>query len=306
MKISRSFNTIFTIGFVLSLSFSTNATIGDDATDEPTRHPEDTDEPTRPPAGDPFVTGDPHFRTWSGESYDFHGACDLVLLKNEHFDKSVGMDIHIRNKKMRGMFSYVDSAAVRIGDDTLEVKGGKDGGFWLNGEEGANIDSTVSLVSKFPLVIKKLSEKSRQFIINLGDEEAIVITTWNAMVRVSIKDASSENFGKSTGLMGTFYTGEKIGRDGITNIDDFIMFGQEWQVLPTEVKLFHEIGGAVQSPARCEIPSMSKMRRRLGDASVTVGEAEMACSRVDPAESELCIFDVIASNDKDLAGAYLL
>lgn len=249
------------------------------------------------------VAGDPHFRTWSGEPYDFHGVCDLVLLKNSEFDGGLGMDIHIRSKKMKSMFSYVDSASMRIGDDTLEVRGGKEGGFWLNGEQGANIDTTVSLSGKFLVEIEDQSEKSRQFSINLGGNEAIVITTWNAMVRVSINQASSDHFGTSVGLMGAFSTGEKLGRDGMTNIDDFNLFGQEWQVLPTEAKLFHEIGG-VQSPSRCEIPSAFEMRRRLGNASITVEEAKMACSRVNPTEYEMCIFDVMASNDKDFAGAY--
>jgi len=256
---------------------------------------------------EPVVSGDPHFKTWSGESYDFHGICDLVLLKNTQFDEGLGMDIHIRSKKMLGKFSYVDSVSVRIGDDTLEVKGGKEGGFWINSEQGANIDNVeeaVVLSGKFPVAIEQLSEKSREFRINLGGDEAIVMKTWNALVRVSISNASSKNFGTSLGMMGAFSTGGKLGRDGITNIEDFNMFGQEWQVLQTEAKLFHEIGNAVQSPSRCEIPSSSDMRRRLREASVTVEEAKMACDRVGPAEFDLCMFDVMASNDKDLAGAY--
>jgi hypothetical protein len=248
---------------------------------------------------DPTVYGDPHFKTWSGESYDFHGICDLVLLKNAQFD-GVGMDIHIRSKRMVERFSYVDGASVRIGDDTLEVKGGKNGGFWINGEQRAE---EAVLSGKFPVAIKKVNDKSSEVTIKLGGTEAIVITTWNAMVRVSISHASSEHFGTSVGMMGAFPAGEKLGRDGVI-IDDFDKFGQEWQVLTTEPKLFHEIANAVLSPARCEIPNRSEMRRRLGAASLTVEEAKMACSRVNPDEFDLCIFDVMASNDKDLAGAY--
>merc|ERR1719491_2267566 len=136
---------------------------------------------------DPTVYGDPHFKTWSGESYDFHGICDLVLLKNAQFD-GVGMDIHIRSKKMQERFSYVDGASVRIGDDTLEVKGGEEGGYWINGERGADIynDEEVAVLSgKFTVAIKKVNDKSREVTINLGGNEATVITTWNAMVRVS-------------------------------------------------------------------------------------------------------------------------
>jgi len=289
MKISISTKTFFTVG--VALCFSSFTTVMGQR-----KLPN-------------FVTqraafGDPHFQTWSGESYDFHGVCDLVLVKNAQFDEGLAMDIHIRSKQMREKFSYVDSASVRIGEDTLEVNGGKEGGFWMNGEQGADIDTTASLSGKFPIAIKKLSENSMQYAISLGGDEAIVITTWNAMVSVSISHASSEHFGTSVGMMGAFSTGEKLGRDGITNIDDFNKFGQEWQVLETEVKLFHDIGDVIQSPSRCQIPSSSEMRRRLGEASVTVKEAKMACNLVDHAEFDLCVFDVMASNDKDLAGAY--
>jgi hypothetical protein len=65
--------------------------------------------PTNPPAPDTptpedevsdktFVQGDPHFKTFGGEMYDFHGECDLVLLHNPEFNNNLGMDIHIRTK----------------------------------------------------------------------------------------------------------------------------------------------------------------------------------------------------------------
>jgi hypothetical protein len=258
---------------------------------------------------DPAVSGDPHFRTWSGESYDFHGVCDLVLLKNTHFGEGLGMDIHVRTMVMFKMYSYVDSASVRIGNDTLEVKGGEKDIIWMNGEQVVDIDDNedaIVLSSKFPVSIKKLSERSTEVRINLGGNEEIVIKTWGKMVRVSVSHASSENFGTSVGMMGAYSTGAKLGRDGITKIEDSNIFGQEWQVLPTEAKLFHEIGDTVQSPVSCEIPSSHEMRRRLLEATVTLEEAKMACDHwgVAPAEFDLCTFDIMATNDVDSAGAY--
>ena len=72
---------------------------------------------------DPAVFGDPHFKTWAGEFYDFHGVCDLVLIKNPEFKNGLGMHIHLRTTRTR-MWSYVSSAAIRIGEDILEVIGG--------------------------------------------------------------------------------------------------------------------------------------------------------------------------------------
>lgn len=40
----------------------------------------------------PLVFGDPHFETWTGEKFDFHGACDLKLLES----RSHNLTIHIR------------------------------------------------------------------------------------------------------------------------------------------------------------------------------------------------------------------
>jgi len=286
MNISTNAKMILSMGVALCFSSVADAFI--------------TEFPSVSPTAGGF--GDPHFRMWSGEPYDFHGVCDLVLLSNAKFDEDLGMDIHVRSKKMLHQFSYIDALAVRIGEDTLEVKGGKEGGFWMNGEKGADSEA-VALSGKYSVEIEKKNEKSTQYTINLGGDEAIVITTWNAMVRVDIDNPTNENFGTSVGMMGSFSTGEKLGRDGVTSIEEFNDFGQEWQVLPAEPKLFHETGD-VQSPTQCEIPSKFEMRRRLDEASITIEEAEVLCSHVRSDDFDLCVFDVMASSDKNMVGAY--
>merc|ERR1712232_1440220 len=55
--------------------------------------------------------GDPHFKLWDGKAYDFHGICDLVLLHNPEFNNGLGMDIHIRTKKMKH-WSYIKTAVI--------------------------------------------------------------------------------------------------------------------------------------------------------------------------------------------------
>merc|ERR1711862_902758 len=60
----------------------------------------------------------------------------------------------------------------------------------------------------------------------------------------------------------------------------------------------------VQHPTRCEIPTKSSIRRRLAESKITLAEAEQACSGVVQPEFDLCVFDVMATNDKDVAGAY--
>jgi len=248
------------------------------------------------------VSGDPHFRTWSGEKYDFHGVCDLVLLTNPNFEEELGMDIHVRSKKMNQRFSYVSSASVRIGEDILEVTGKE---FWINGKKGTAEGKQDEIeLARYLVEILELNEKSHQFTINLGNNEKIVIKTWNAMVRVGIENASDKNFGASSGLMGVFITGTKLARDGITKIDDINDFGREWQVLPTEPKIFHGISDVPVSPIQCIIPNAKDMRRRLNEFSLTMEEAKVACTHADSVDFDLCVFDVMVSNDKDMSGVY--
>lgn len=76
--------------------------------------------------------GDPHFKTWTGIKYDYHGECDLVLVNNPSFADGLGLRVHIRTVRV-GYFSYIERTAIKIGDDVLEFANRKS--WTLNGEE---------------------------------------------------------------------------------------------------------------------------------------------------------------------------
>lgn len=252
--------------------------------------------------------GDPHIQTFSGELYDFHGICDLVLLHNPGFENGLGMDIHIRTKKMH-QWSYISSAAVKIGEDTFELKAeNKKADYWVNGMIGdeALLSRNKILqmtVSGYPIKYRQLNSLQKEFIIDLGHGERIEFKTWKKMIRVEVVGPTPQNFGSSVGLMGTYEKSLKIGRDHKTILDDLNAFGQEWQVLESEPMLFHDIDGP-QAPTRCEIPSNVQVRRRLAESTITLESAEIACASVSKEDFNLCVFDVMASNDKKIAGAY--
>jgi len=265
------------------------------------------------PTISPSVQGDPHFKTWAGESYDFHGVCDLVLLRNNKFENGLGMDIHTRTSKMR-LWSYVSVAAVRVGEDILEVMGGaKENNFWINGVLGKEMISNnndenneitlIATISGYPIYFHQVNNKQRTFVIDLGEEEKIVIGTWNSFVRIQFENAKSKHFEGSVGLMGSFSEGIRLARDNITVLEDFNVFGQEWQVLQSERKLFHTIEGP-QHPTKCAIPSSSEMRRSLGESQITLLDAKKACVDVNKDVADLCVFDVMATNDEKAVGAY--
>ena len=114
---------------------------------------------------------------------------------------------------------------------------------------------------------------------------------------------SSDTFRGSRGLMGLYGSGARLGRQGEEAIEDLIAFGMEWQVLPSEDMLFHNVEGP-QAPIQCVLPKLSNLRRRLEETGITLGDAELACSRVSQADFDSCVFDVLATNDKEIAGAY--
>ena len=138
------------------------------------------------------------------------------------------------------------------------------------------------------------------------DDENIVIGSWHLLVRVSFKNMRNGDFKDSTGLMGSFPGGIKLARDNSTIIEDHNMFGQEWQVLDSEPKLFNNIEGP-QHPSKCKTFSLLEMRRRLGESKLTFNEVEKICNKanlLNEAEVDLCIFDVLATNNKFTAEAY--
>jgi len=280
-------------------------------TKEPTKR-----EPVAPPTKaregvDPGVAGDPHFKTWAGESYDFHGVCDLVLLKNTIFQNGLGLTIHIRTSRMLS-WSFVSVVALRIGEDILEVIGGEEeDNFWINEVKGRNKEvgskndemALVSTLSGYPVYYKEVNSQHREFEIVLGGTEKIKIGTWHSFVRIHLENAKSDHFGKSMGLMGSFSEGVTLARDNVTVLDEFNAFGSEWQVLHSEPKLFRVVEGP-QHPTQCEIPSSLALRRRLADSTISLVDARKACADVQEDAFDLCLFDVLATNDEMTAGAY--
>jgi len=225
------------------------------------------------------------------------------MLSNENFENNLGMDIHIRTKKMH-MWSYISVLAIRIGKSILEVIGKDGGSYIINGNVHQGNNDNLMMLSGYPIIYSKKNKKQQAFRLNLGNLEAIVIKTWNSFVSVHFENPKSEHFEDSTGLMGSFPDGVWLARDNVTIFDDANRLGQEWQVMETETKLFHQVQGPQQPLKKCEIPSNLDMRRRLGENTMTKQHAETACIGVDVSSMDLCIFDVMASRDESVAGAY--
>jgi len=284
--------------------------------------PTDPTTPTQPSApseaGEPTPSGsqgDPHFKTWHNEHFEFHGQCDLILTKDRDFADGLGIDVQIRTKLVR-FWSYIKQAAVRIGVDILEVQGMADdiagkSNYWINYEYQGELDT----IGGFPITVEeppcrgKCKFHKRKFTIDLSSKypgQSVEIHAFNEFVRVDIVGATEESFGNTVGMLGDFKTGKTIARDGVTEIHDFRDFGKEWQALPEEDILFHDVTEP-QFPQKCieaEDPR-GERRRRLEESSITEEEAEKTCGHVkDILDRKDCVYDILATQDLDMVGAY--
>jgi hypothetical protein len=247
--------------------------------------------------------GDPHFKTWRGQHFDYHGECDLVLLHTSAFESGLGLDVHIRTK-VRHHMSYISSAAIRIGKDLLEVE--SQGVYWLNGVLNADLPDEFS---GFAFSHTQPTDKQHVFEVYLGGRERIKVKTYKDFVSVLVEQGQSKHFGDSTGLMGDFRMGHMIARDGKTVIDDVNAFGQEWQVLDTEPSLFHTVRLPQHPQQVCTLPpplQASRLRRRLLESSpIAELTAEKACEHWGEGKDD-CVFDVLTTGDLEMAvmGAY--
>merc|ERR1712125_294065 len=116
--------------------------------------------------------GDPHFKLWDGEAYDFHGICDLVLLHNPEFNNGLGMDIHIRTKKMKH-WSYIKTAVIRIGNESFEVMAERKHNYYWNNriagdEEIYTMKELPATISGYNIQFRKINSQQLEYTIVIG------------------------------------------------------------------------------------------------------------------------------------------
>jgi cysteine-rich repeat protein len=243
------------------------------------------------------VHGDPHFKTWAGTRYDFHGECDLILFSSSKFKAGLGVDLHIRTTMRRDM-SYISNAALRIGTDVLEVA--SKGVYYLNGVLGAAMPNKIS---GFHIAYSQPNANQNVFEVDLGEGELIKIKTYKDFVSIMVDGAETKDLGDVVGLMGALEKGVMFARDGSTVLADHDVFGQEWQVLDTEPKIF-QTNRLPQHPMQCTMPSTAQtatQRRRLSESSTGAEvAAAKACAHWGAGKDD-CVFDVLTTGDLEMA-----
>jgi len=252
--------------------------------------------------------GDPHFSTWTNEHFEYHGQCDLVMVKDPSFADDLGLDVHIRTKIVR-FWSYIQSVAIRIGNDVLEIHGSADPNdeeayYWKNFEYQGSLEE----LGGFPVTQSLPVTFKRTFKIDLSSKYAgqyILVQMYKEFIKVEFHGGASA-FGRTVGLLGDYKTGKTLARDGTTQLDDFVELGNEWQVLPSDGRLFHEMEEP-QFPQKCIQPEdpNGERRRRLSESNIGIEEAEAACSALkDELTIKECVYDILATQDLGMVGAF--
>eukprot|EP00526_Cylindrotheca_closterium_P016106 CAMPEP_0113638554 /NCGR_PEP_ID=MMETSP0017_2-20120614/20201_1 /TAXON_ID=2856 /ORGANISM="Cylindrotheca closterium" /LENGTH=267 /DNA_ID=CAMNT_0000549675 /DNA_START=8 /DNA_END=811 /DNA_ORIENTATION=- /assembly_acc=CAM_ASM_000147 len=235
----------------------------------------------------------PHLITWKNDhiQQEYLGQCDLVMVHDGEFADGLGLDIHIRTKTA-GSWSYIKSVSIKIGMDVLEIEGSpnpndEDAHYWYNGKYQEDLQDMAG----FPVEWSKPTEYTQQYNIDLDLQypgKGITIDLFNQFIRIKL-DGDESVFGNTVGLLGDFRTGKKLARDGASELNDVVQLSDEWQVLPSEPRIFHEVAHP-QFPENC-------IRQEHPLIVAPAEQAEVSCSRAfdDPTLIKECISYAMSS-----------
>jgi len=264
-----------------------------------------------------IAVGDPHFTSWQGANFDYHGACDLVMIHNENFNGYAGMDLHVRTEQIEsGEYSFISDVALRLGSDILEVR--KNGSVFLN-HKSMDASQFPLVVGGFPATIEKDDKcfdigqihtcvASQTVEVVVGEHEKITFKVFKDMVHVEVIGRPREMAMGAVGLMGTYPAKGhgRVARDGFTAMQAAGDFGLEWQVRDSDAKLFME-DRYPQFPDACIAPAeVHASQRNLQDNAELSERAHAACAHVsnDRKTYKNCMFDVMSTGDETHAMIY--
>ena len=225
-----------------------------------------------------------------------HGECDLVVVHSESFHNK-GLDLHVRTTS-KDWYSYIEVAAVRIGDDVVEVANGE---VVINGLSHMDGDLPTLFGSDNQYSISlKIENNKKHYTVTLGDNSNMVFRFWKHYMTFKI-NAHTHDFDDANGILGAHPSGAMIGRAGEL-FAEFADFAFEWQVNQDDPQLF----GTVRDPQlpyeKCRMPTEARpSRRHLRSNRKLLAEAEQACDAQNGRDFELCVEDVVTTGEVELA-----
>jgi hypothetical protein len=258
--------------------------------------------------------GDPHFKRWNRKSFEWQGECDLVLIHSDHVNGNQKLDIHVRTV-IREWWSQIESAAMRIGDVTLQMDADK---FFVNGKEYSDADLPLQTAEFYienagdHAATKQLrgaahlrgaaTDVLKTYHVTFNDKSTVVFRILKDFMNVEVS-GHREDFEQSLGLMGNFDTGKPHDRSN-ARMFDLHEFAMEWQVDPAkDPVLFLEAKGPQLPAQKCRMPDptqIARRGRRLQKDNKMYDAALTACAGKGD-ETDACMSDVLATGDLAMA-----
>ena len=206
-------------------------------------------------------------------------------------------------------YSYISGAAVKIGDDVLEVS--DEGELIINGESivpGIDV-MTFAGLHAITKTMKGSNWRITAYNLDLGNNMSIEIrvNAKNGMLFVDMNGS----FADSEGLLGADPKEGKplLARDGTTDLTGYWnTYGEEWQVNDVDPKLFQDTKRHPQYPESCVYKAEKKNsyvrgrgRRLMETNVVSIEAATDACAHLEKDHMKaFCVDDVMATGDLDL------
>jgi len=250
---------------------------------------------------------DPHFKTFGGKRYDFHGGCPLVLVQSDF------MDIHIETEVKTG-YSSIQSVGFRM---NMEM------------DDPVFIDKNTD-VTEFPKMLGRYEfnyvAATQRYELILDDGQYVTVSAWNGKPSSVMVHGLKDSFGDAKGMCGEWDADENdlLDRNG-DDMDNGNDMGAEWKVRTADrpipgvdskgfmkcaPEVFH--GGGEEGRKRCAINKcmcIPKADFECGEnckekQCVEEDEITTACKDVTiDGDRENCKFDVKTTGDVEFAKA---
>lgn len=246
--------------------------------------------------------------TFSGKSFSYHGMCDLMLLMIESFLGGLGLEIHVRTTRIdnaKSGYSFISGAALRVGQDVLEVK--DDGSVLVNGDV-FDIDDNLGGEFAGHSITKHFKGSKKNIVVydlTFGAGATVQVRT-NMRTGMIFLDVSKHISDDAVGLLGSPAHDYIFFRDGAVDMTgQWNSFGESFQINADDPKLFEDKDRVPQYPAGCIYRSQSEkkngLRRQLLEESVSMDVASKACAETSGSKKSFCIEDVMLTGDVELA-----
>mgnify|MGYP002137367509 CR=1 FL=1 len=259
--------------------------------------------PRRPRGGsDAGSVGDPHLRTWDGLLYDFQGAGEFVLVRDE------AREIQARQVPLAGGRGLAVNAAVafKVGDDRVMIRRGERDKIWLNGQ-------VKELAGALALADADLTPGPGTMLIQWKDGDQLGVVIHDDALDLYPVFAAHPGRARA-GLLGPAPNGDPnddlVGRDGTVFREPSARalhreYGESWRVAADASLFAYAAGESAATFADREFP------RALGtvaDLSPTAyAAAHERCTRAGVRQAgllEACILDVAAMDRPSAAWSF--